>query len=100
MCERFAEEATYGKSGMYGSAADAWDNYAQSGKAYQGNIQEAPSGALIYFAPDNSNGGFGHVGVADGKGNMISATYNGVQASNIDDWIKNTGQTPLGFVKP
>ncbi len=100
LCEGFAEEQTFGKRGLYPSAADAWNAYEQNGQATKGNIIDAPKGALVYFSADQSNNGDGHVGISDGNGNFISATSNGVQQIPINDWVKMTGQTPLGYVTP
>lgn len=99
-CEKFVEESIYGKSGLYPSAADAWNNYVQSGKEVGGNILNAPRGALIYFAGDNSNDGYGHAGIADGQGNFVSATSNGVKTVPLNEWVQTTGQKPLGYVIP
>lgn len=96
-CERFAEKTTMGKTGLYGSAIEAWNNYAQNGKATS-ELEKARPGDLIYFNPDVSNQGYGHVGVLTGKGNFISATDNGVQEMPLSDWEKLTGQKPLGIV--
>jgi hypothetical protein len=41
-------------------------------------MEDAPRGALVFFRPDGSNGGFGHVGIAEGNGRFISATNGGV----------------------
>lgn len=98
-CEKFTEEATYGKSGLFPIAAAAWNHYVSNGQAY-GNADKAPAGALIYFAPDQSNFGDGHVGIADGQGGFVSATSAGVKNMSIDDWKKLTGQKPLGYVLP
>lgn len=81
------------------TANEAWQNWSSQGKAYQ-NIDQAPVGSLIYFAPDQSNRGAGHVAISLGKGNMISATYQGVRQDNVNDWMTRTGQQPLGFVVP
>ena len=99
-CESFAEQVAYGKQNIYGSAAEAWSNYVNSGKARGGDVQKAPKGAMIYFAPDASNWGDGHVGFSDGQGNLVSATSQGVKSIPLNDWIKQTGQTPLGYVIP
>jgi hypothetical protein len=99
LCEKYAEEQVYGKSGLYPSAADAWNNYVKNGQAYQGTAGIQP-GSLVYLSPDSSNSGYGHVGVADGKGNFTSATYNGIKTENIDDWSASTGQKVLGWVAP
>lgn len=99
-CEEFVEDATYGKNGMFPTADAAWNNYVKNGQAYQGDVTKAPAGSLIYFAPDRSNNNEGHTGVSDGEGNMISATDNGVQQSNVAQWMQQTGQQPLGYVEP
>lgn len=101
LCQQFVEESTYGKSGIYPTASAAWNSYVKNGQAFQGDVSKAPPGTLIYFAPDASNGNEGHVGIAlNGKGDMISATDNGVEVSNVSDWENATGQKPLGYVKP
>jgi hypothetical protein len=69
-CERFVEEA-YGTSGIFDTAKDA----AKAMKLHRGwkDMKKAPRGALIYFRADESNQDYGHVGIALGKGKMISA---------------------------
>lgn len=101
LCQQFVEEATYGKGGIYPTASAAWNTYVKNGQAFQGDVSKAPPGTLIYFAPDASNGDEGHVGIAlNAKGDMISATDNGIEVSNVADWEKTTGQKSLGYVKP
>lgn len=98
LCEVFAEKVT-GSPQMGATATDAWNNWLQKGAAYS-DYQNAPAGSLIYFAPDNSNGQAGHVAVSDGKGGIVGATYSGVETYGLNDWIKQTGQKPLGYVIP
>lgn len=96
-CEQFVEQMTTGKSGIFPTAADAWDYYAKSGQAQP--LSQAKPGDLIYFSPDSTNNNQGHTGIiADTNGNFVSATYNGVQTNNLKDWVNLTGQTPLGIV--
>lgn len=70
-------------------------------KAQSGNIQTGtdniPKGARVYFAPDSSNGGMGHVGLSNGDGTFTSATDNGIKTFDIPDWEKYTGQKYLGY---
>lgn len=99
-CEQFAEQAVYGHASLYPTAADAYANYKIQGVANDGNITKAPQGALVYFAPDASNSGEGHVGISDGNGNFVSATSNGVKTISIKQWESQTGQSPLGWVTP
>lgn len=80
------------------TAADAWNNYAQSGRATQG-LDGIQPGDILYFAPDSSNGNEGHTGIFTGNNSFVSATYNGVQNNNLDDWGKSTGQQILGYVR-
>lgn len=98
LCERFAETQVLGTHGLYPDAATAWNNYVSQGKAYSGD--KAPSGALVYFKPDSSNGGNGHVGISDGNGNIVAATSNGVKFTPISSWTKQTGQSMLGYAIP
>ncbi len=68
--------------------------------AKAGDIQTSdkiPSGARIYFSPNESNGNMGHVGIYEGNGKFISATDNGVKTFPIKDWENMTGQMYLGF---
>ncbi|WP_157592501.1 NlpC/P60 family protein [Solirubrobacter soli] len=69
-CERFVEEA-YGTKGLFDTAAIA----AKAMDLERGwkNMKKAPPGALLYFKADSTNRKYGHVGLALGKGKMISA---------------------------
>lgn len=65
-----------------------------------GNIQTQgipPAGARVYFAPNSTNGNMGHVGISDGGGSFTSATDNGIQTFNINDWDQYAGQQYIGF---
>ena len=98
-CEAYVEK-TLKLPNMGTTAVNAWNNWVDKGKAFA-DYQKAPAGSLVYFAPDAaSNENAGHVAISDGRGNILGATDNGVQKYKIDDWIKQTGQTPLGYVKP
>jgi hypothetical protein len=66
--ERFIEEA-YGTRGHFRTAAAA----ASSLKLHRSAITTAPAGSLMYFAADKYNRGYGHVGLSQGGGRMISA---------------------------
>jgi hypothetical protein len=103
-CQAWVEKETYGKTGIFPSAASAWNSYIDTGQAHSGDKGVQP-GDILYFGPDKSNGGFGHTGIVsnvnpDGGVNFVSATYNGVEESTLSDWQKSTGQKYLGFVKP
>lgn len=97
-CETFQEQMS-GSPDMGDTAADAWDNYVQKGKAV-GGLQDAKAGDLVYFAGD---GGLGHTGIISGKdknGNttFVSATDNGVENLPVNEWLQSTGQQLLGIV--
>lgn len=95
-CERFVEKEVYGKTGLFPSASAAADYYAQNGQLKSG-LDGARPGDLVYFQDPNQPDG--HVGIlSDNKGNFISATYNGVQTNNLNDWMQQTGQQILGHV--
>lgn len=64
-CERFVENA-FGTGGLYETAWDA-------GLALGLHDGAAPRGALVFFRPDPTNHGYGHVGISLGQGRMISA---------------------------
>lgn len=97
-CQSFVEKIQ-GTPKMGGTAAEAWNNWVKQGKA-SADYQKAPAGSAVYFAPDASNEGAGHVAIADGKGNIIGATDNGVAKYSVADWMKTTRQQPLGYVVP
>lgn len=95
LCQAFVERATKGREGLFDSAIDAWNK--QQNKA-QTDMSRIKPGDAIYFAPDASNGWYGHTGVYAGNGQFISATYNGIKQSDLNEWIKSTGQKLLGFI--
>jgi LysM repeat protein len=97
LCQKFVEQYTYGKTGIFPSAADAWDSYSQNGQGMT-DFTKLSYGDTLYFAPDSSNGYAGHTGIYIGNGKMISATYNGVQVSDVNQWMSSTGQQLEGFV--
>lgn len=93
-CERYVENVN-GKSGVYPSAAVAWEK--QQDTAVQG-LQGVKPGDTIYFAPDDSNHGYGHAGIYTGEGKFVSATSSGVKEHPLVDWVKSTGQQILGYI--
>lgn len=94
LCQAFVEQATYGHQGVYPSAIAAWNSQNNRVRGMQG-IQP---GDLVYFDADSSNNGFGHAGIYMGNNQFISATNNGVQQRDLDQWQKATGQQLLGYV--
>lgn len=95
-CEAFVEQSMLGHTGVYPSAASAWQSQQGSG-AVQGTNGIQP-GDSVYFAPDASNNYYGHTGIYAGNGQFISATYNGVKQEDIGKWMQSTGQKLLGYV--
>ena len=81
-CERFVENA-FGTSGRYPSA---WAAAQAMTTNAGGSMANAPKGAIMYFRPHPSNGGFGHVGISLGNGQMISATNNGPEVTGINNY--------------
>jgi len=77
LCERFIENA-YGTSGRYGSAAAAGNALDWGTDPSQADV-----GDLVFFKPDPSNGGYGHVGIYLGNGEMVSATNKGITRDNF-----------------
>lgn len=73
-CEKFTENA-FGVDLIYNSAADA-ANHLLTHRG--GSLADVPAGKLVFFRPDKSNDGYGHSGIADGRGNFVSALYTGV----------------------
>lgn len=95
-CQAFVEHATQGKTGLYPSAIAAWQQ--QQNKAVPGLTGVKP-GDPIYFAPNDSNEGYGHTGIYVGDNKFISATDNGVKTYDLNDWSNMTGQQILGYLK-
>ena len=96
LCEQFVEKAG-GTTGQYASAIDAWDGQKNT-RVDDPSLKGIQPGDKVYFAPDNSNGGYGHTGLYAGNGQFISATDNGVRQYDLGQWQKMTGQQPLGYV--
>lgn len=99
-CEQWVEKQA-GLPNMGTTAYNAFNNFADKGMARQ-DWQNMSAGDLIYFSDPKNKAG--HVGIVSGvnpqTGNMsfISATDNGVKSSDISEWQKETGQTPLGYI--
>ena len=98
-CQKFVEQMTTGHSGIFPSASAAINHYQQEGKLVTNPIGMKP-GNLIYFSPDQSNKGFGHVGILTKDNRFISATEKGVEEMPISQWQQLTGQKVAGFVNP
>ncbi len=81
LCEQFVK-AAYGAKDVYASAAQA----ARGLVTHRGKQarRTSPPGALLYFAPDETNDHNGHVGIALGNGCMISATPKGMREERLD----------------
>lgn len=99
LCQKFVEQVTDGRTGEYPSAVDAWNSYAKSGKG-QTDFSQMTPGDLLYFSANDGNSQMGHVGIYTGDGKFVSATYGGVQEKDVNDWMQQTGQKPLGYVHP
>lgn len=78
LCEKFVENLQ-GKSGMFASALDA----AKSGDLSQ-DWKSIQPGDEVYFDGAQENGGYGHVGIYSGAGNIVSATSHGVKELPIN----------------
>jgi cell wall-associated NlpC family hydrolase len=96
MCQRFVEKQLTGRTGLYSSATKAYQDQASKGNVNTDFSQMQPGDAVYFEDPNQPDG---HVGIVDGPDSMVSATYNGVQPSKISDWLKSTGQRPLGFIR-
>ena len=81
-CERFVENA-FGTGGRYPSA---WAAAQAMTTNAGGSMANAPAGSIMFFKPHASNGGFGHVGISLGNGQMISATNNGPEVTGINNY--------------
>jgi hypothetical protein len=77
LCQRFVEQA-YGTGGQYRSAGAAGNALN-----WGADPNSADVGDLVFFKPDASNGGAGHVGIYLGNGEMVSATNKGITRDNF-----------------
>jgi hypothetical protein len=75
--ERNRAEA-YGTSGIYDSARQLMS----SAILHHDPIARAPRGTLVFFAPDQFNNAWGHVGISLGDGRMVSA-LDSVRITNV-----------------
>lgn len=88
LCQRFVENA-YGTSGQFFSAQAAGNAlithpYLGIPEAQNKDpLEGAEVGDLVFFAADETNRGFGHVGIYVGNGEMVSATAGGVKKDHI-----------------
>ena len=81
-CERFVENA-FGTGGRH---ASAWAAAQAMMTNPGGAMANAPAGTLLFFRPDASNQGFGHVGISLGDGRMVSATNNGPEVTGSSNY--------------
>jgi len=93
-CESFVEAAT-GMPKQGGTALEAWQNNLQKGTGVQG-LDGIQPGDPMYFSDPNQPDG--HTGIYMGGNRFISATDNGVAVNDLDKWMSDTGQTPLGYI--
>ena len=90
-CQTFVERAT-GSGWQGASASDAWNNAKNKVSGLQGVL---PGNPVYFNNPTDPNG---HTGIYEGNNKFISATDNGVQENDINDWQNRTGQTALGYL--
>lgn len=93
-CESFVEGVT-GSGWRGASATDAWNRQASAGKTVDG-LNGVQPGDAVYFSDPNQP--YGHTGVYAGNNQFISATDNGIQQNDINNWVGATGQKVLGYV--
>jgi|SRR5581483_6019213 len=101
LCEAFVEQEA-GLPNMGATAYDAFNNFSKRGMA-QTDLSKIQPGDLLYFAPSSSNGGDGHAAIyqgADQEGHpiMVSALDNGVQQTDVNQFMQQNGTTILGFI--
>lgn len=78
LCQKFVENM-FGTGGRYASAK------AAAGALMTNRGGTPARGSLVFFAPDPTNAGFGHVGIALGGDKFVSATANGVKVDSLGD---------------
>jgi cell wall-associated NlpC family hydrolase len=96
-CQRFVENA-FGTGGRYASAWSAANSLMTNPG---GTLASAPRGTLVFFRPHPTNGGFGHVGLSLGGGQMVSATNNGPEITGMNSYWNSlfAGWGPPRFAK-
>jgi len=101
-CDTFVSailSAAWGKpisNPYYSGYATAYDHYlAQKALIQQGT---PPQGAIVYYGETPTNYEDGHVGIADGKGNLISVYT--VKDGVTRDSLNSMGAPILGWIYP
>lgn len=99
MCERYSSTLAWGHGGGYASAAAHWTAPGPRVLGYS----SPPRGALTFWA---GGGGYGHVAVSLGNGQVISTDYNSATGryqagmisagpiTDIDKWAPRLGWRP------
>lgn len=98
LCLQYVDDKQGNPNRLPTAYAD-YEARAQAGLINQSE-KNIPSGARVYFAPDDSNGGAGHVGIANSNNTFTSATDNGIKTFSIADWEKYTNQRFIGWAPP
>lgn len=82
------------------SYASGYSTAFQHYQAHQSLIKQGtpPTGAIVYYGQTTTNKNSGHVGIADGQGNLISVytVSTGVKRINLN----NMGAPILGWINP
>lgn len=97
-CQKYVDDET-GAKDRYPTAYATWQAKIKSGDATPG-LNGIQPGDVVEFAPDSGNGGDGHAAIVNSDGELQMATYNGVETIPMDTWLKESGQTPLGYYSP
>jgi hypothetical protein len=98
LCQKYVDDQTGAKQ-RYPTAYATWQAKMKSGEATPG-LSGIQPGDVVEFAPDSGNGGDGHAAIVNKNGELSMATYNGIQTIPMDTWIKESGQSPLGYYSP
>ncbi len=102
LCGRFVERA-YGVSGVYPTAYDMYRALARSRPLAThtlAGLQDAPPGALVFFAPTARNGGSGHVGIYIGGGEFVGVGTGGHVRWHGVRWYNDAVAPYLGWAYP
>ena len=102
LCGTFVENA-YGVTGIYSSANAMYHAFGSGGDASRhtlAGLQNAPVGAIVFFASNARNGYEGHVGVYVGGGQFIGIGSGGHARRYSVSWWSSSLARYIGWAYP
>ncbi len=102
LCDKFVENA-FGVTAQYPTAYDMYLALGQSGDAARqtlASLQQAPTGAIVFFDRNTGNWNDGHVGIFVGNDQFISVVTSGRVKQHSVQWWNDHVSHFLGWANP